>query len=398
MRREHRAVLAALGLLLLAIGLAAVAGTAPPAGRRPTPEVRREYPCQWREFQSWLDKNIRQGRTTQQEVLDLLGGRCTYLDRPSRDGLFAFEYDLATLGIRRADEGFVVFEFDRRDRVLEYYFLSLGICGFCPHVFADDGAWRLEGKLLAGCVGTGREGTDTLLLPRALPCRGQVRVRLANLAAEVEFLDGAALGRVALAPGKELDVDGAGRPFIWTASREIAAASHTPTVSLGSGPGRVLVLEVRNTTAFEYAMRDHFLGGAPEPAGMVLCVTFDDGSTCTLSPVGSKFLRRVVVSVPRRACAAQLPGTNSLWQVRRAWSGTGRLAAAEACWQAPVAPSEAADLLRQPDGRRLRLDPAQEVVLTFAAPEALSGGWRWGFLLRLSGYYEFLPPTIGRVR
>jgi hypothetical protein len=398
MRRKHGASLAALGLLVLAVGLAAVAGTPPPDGRPPAAELRREYPREESTFLRWLKETVRTGRTTQREILDLLGTRCKYLDRPARDGVFAFEYDLATLGVRSVQEGFLVFEFDRRDRVLEYYFLSLGVCGFCPHVFADDGAWRLEGKLLAGCVGSGREGTDTLLLPRALPRHGKVRVRLANHAPEVEFLDSVVLGRVALGVGEEVDVDSVGRPYLWTPAREITEASRAPTVPLGSGPGRVLVLEVRNTTAFEYAMREHFLGGAPEPAGAALPVTFDDDGTHKLAPVGSKFLRRVVVPVPPRARAAHLPGTNPLWEIRRAWSGTGRIAEAGTFWHAPVAPATAADLLRQPDGRRLRLDPAREVVLTFTAPDFLFGGGRWGFLLRFTGYYEFLPPTTSRVR
>jgi hypothetical protein len=390
MRRKHNAPFVALGLLLLTVSLAAVAGNAPPHQPQ-SAEVRRNYPREWRDFAKWLKQTIRPGWTTQQEVLDLLGSRCKDLDRPGRDGLFALEYDLAAMGIRGAQEEFLVFEFDR-DRVLEYSFMSLGICGFCPHVFADDGGWRLEGKLLAGCVGEQGEGSDTLLLPRATVRQGHVRLRLSNLAPEIEFLDAAALGSVPLAPHEELDADSVGRPFAWTPTRAIPEAGRGGAMALGSGPDRILVLEVRNTAAFEHAMRDHFLGGAPEPAGSALRVTFDVGSAFNLPAVGSKFLRRVVVPIPPEARAATLPGTNPLWQVRRVWLGTGRIAAAH--WQAPVGSDPAADLLRQADGRRLRLDPGQEVVLTFPAPPPAPAGSHGGFLLRLTGHYEFLPPAV----
>src|SRR5262249_28951447 len=151
----------------------------------------------------------------------------------------------------------IVLDFDTKtDRLLRKGTkeVSGGICGFCPHVFAADAhGWRLEGKLLAGCVGEAAEGTDTLLLPRATAAGGVVRVRLCNLAQEIEYLDEARLGAVRLARDEELDVGNDGRPFVWLPSRELRTEGAVPAeIRLpANAPNRVLVLEVRNTSAFE---------------------------------------------------------------------------------------------------------------------------------------------------
>jgi hypothetical protein len=338
-----------------------------------------------------MDQTFLRGGTTRQEIVGIFGPWYRNLDRPlHRDGVVAIEYDLPGLGVQPGQnrEETLSFEFDGKDRLLDYGFVY-AICGFCPHVFADDGAWRLEGKLLAGCVGRGREGTDTLLLPRAAARQGKVRVQLANLAPEVEYIDAVALGCLSLAAGEELDADAAGRAFVWKPTRTILGPPGDGRVSLdGPRQGRVLVLEVRNTTAFEKAMRGHLLGGAAEPAGTALALRFDDGGARTIPPVGTKFLRRVVVPVPPRAGGVRLEAGNPLWLVRRLWVGSGRSAEAEVRWRAP---GGEASLLRQRDGRRLRLDPMQRAVVTFDAPDAPGGAARRGYLLRMTGYYDFLP-------
>ena len=38
-----------------------------------------------------------------------------------------------------------------------------------------------------------------------------------------------------------------------------------------------------------------------------------------------------------------------------------------------------------------RLDPMQRAVVTFDAPDAPGGAARRGYLLRMTGYYDFLP-------
>jgi hypothetical protein len=220
-------------------------------------------------------------------------------------------------------------------------------------------------------------------------------VLLANLAPEVEFIDSVALGYVRLDAREELDTDASGRPFAWTPARTLPDTGDTErSVSLdGAAAGRVVVVEVRNTTAFETAMRGHLLDGTPEPVGTALAVGFDDGSFFALPPVGTKFLRRVVVPAPPGACAVWVPA-NPFWTVRRLWVGAGR--AAEVHWCKPVGSDAAADLVWEPDDRRLRLGPAEEAVLTFDVPEP-AGPARVGYLLTMSGYYEFLA-TCARTR
>lgn len=395
---KRRSSLPALGLLLLAFAFTALAGRHGPGiwgAGPPSPEgmeVRRDYPRESAALEKWLKQNVIPGLATRQEIIAIFGHRYVNLDRPRRDGIVTLQYDLRSLGVRGWEE-YLLVDFDADQHVLSYCSFSLSVCGFCPHVFADGGAWRLEGKLLAGCVGKEREGVDTLLLPRATTRGGRVRVLLANLAPEVEFIDRVALGCVNLAAGEELDTDVSGRPFTWTPTRAFPdAREEERCISLdGPAAGRVLVLEVRNTTAFEAAMRGHLLGGGPEPAGTKLALHFDGGAGLALPPVGTKFLRRVVVPVPPGAHAVRVPA-NPFWTVRRLWVGVGR--AAEARWYTPAGSGTNTDLLREADGRRLRLGPAEKTILTFEVPKP-AGPARLGFLLRMSGYYEFLGPGAG---
>jgi hypothetical protein len=399
MRAKRGSSWPALGLMLLGFAFAALAGS-PRSGMWGagfsdplSPEVRRDYPRECEAFFRWVKQTIVPGRTTRQEIIAIFGHRYVNLDRPRRDSIVTLQYELYNLGVQCLENYYLIFDFDAHNRVLAYSTISLGVCGFCPHIFADDGAWRLEGKLLAGCVSRRREGVDTLLLPRATARGGRVHIQLANLAPEVEFIDQIALGGVPLAAGEELDTDASGRPYVWTPTRALPAAGPEDRSEAleGGTAGQVLVLEVRNTTAFEKAMRDHLLTGAPEPAGLALALRFDDGPALALPPVGTKFLRRVVVPVPPQAHAVRVPA-NPFWTVRRLWAGTGR--PADARWCSPADGGEVANLLRESDGRRLRLGPGEKAVLTFTVPEA-AGAARVGYLLRMSGYYEFLLPASG---
>ena len=166
MARSRRLLRCCPALLLgaVACGAPALGGlSSPPAPRQNRPEsaaVRRTWPAEGGAFERWLRQTFVPGRTTQDEVIGIFGRGYIDLDRPVRDGVISFEYDLRKLGVRGLG-WYLVFDFTPGRRLLRWYDpMHLGICGFCPHVFADDGRWRLEGKALAGCVGAGREGTD----------------------------------------------------------------------------------------------------------------------------------------------------------------------------------------------------------------------------------------------
>src|SRR5262249_30171470 len=174
-------------------------------------------------------------------------------------------------------------------------------------------------------VGEAAECTASLLLPRATAAGGVVRVRLCNLAQEIEYLDEARLGAVRLARDEELDVGNDGRPFVWLPSRGLRTEGAVPAESRlpANAPNRVLGLEVRNTSSFEASMRNWLLDGGPSVAGS-LTVRFDEGPDQVVWPVGTKFLRRVVVPVPAEARRATFNLSESYWLLRRAWIGTGR--------------------------------------------------------------------------
>jgi hypothetical protein len=399
MAQHHRWLRCCPALLLgaAACGATALGGLSPPgAPHESGPEVaavRRTWPTEGKAFESWLRQTLLPGRTSQNEVIAIFGRGYIDLDRPARDDTTSIQYDLRRLRVRGSGR-YLVLDFTPGRRLLRWYDPAhLSVCGFCPHVFADDGRWRLEGKALAGCVGAQREGTDTLLLPRLTARDGRLRVRLVNLAPEVEYIDHAALGCMPLAGGEELDTDCAGRPFVWAPTREVCQPSLGDTVPLGTlGAGRVLVLEVRNTAAFEAVMRAHLLEGAPAPLAS-LEAEFDDGSAQVVQPVGTKFLRRVVLTVPRQARGVRLRCAGPLWQVPRLWVGRG--AEVAAVWLTADSASgpdpDAASLLRKQDCQRLRLGPLEAVELSFAAPSVADGEKRRGYVLRMAGYYDFLP-------
>jgi hypothetical protein len=390
----------AVGLLIVSLGSLATwtvsRGRSSDDARPPDSTPRRDYPRN-EHFHKWVKTAFVPGRTRYQEVVAILG-KPQNLDRPARDREIVITYDLALdLGIPQRCIGrnqFVMFYFDRWGVLTGTGAVpALIICGFCPHVYSDDGACRLEGKLLAGCVGARREGTDTLLLPRARERSGRVRVQLRNLAPEMEFIDQVLLGDVPLAAGQELDLGVDGQPFAWTPINEVVVGQRgVPTIRLSAGSGdRVLVLEVRNNHDFEAAMRDSLLGETGQAVEANLTVRFDDGSSVEVPPVGTKFLRRIVVPTPASAANVRLDPPGSYWQVRRLWTGSGTPAARVTSWR-PVETAtgvdpRAAELLREPDGRLLRLGPAESVEISFSAPD---DGLQRGYLLRMTGYYDLL--------
>jgi len=328
-------------------------------------------------LRKWLSKAVVKGRTTRDDVVGLLGPHLQDLDRPERDAVVTQQYFLGSDTASQA------------------------ICGFCPHVFVDDGRWRLEGKLLAGCIGAEQEGTDTILLPRLVQRDGRVQVKVSNLAPEIEFLDQVQLGSVPLQEGEQLDVGHDGRPFAWRPERELNVAFE-PVAGLSAEypvelPRRsangVVVLELRNTSAFETAMREFIFGKRPGPASVDIRIRFAGGAAIRINPVGTKFLRRIVVPVPAGAGQITLRVHPEMWLVRRMWVGTGRSVDSAMRWQSPNTARgplpDAATLISSVDQRRLVLEPMQQVELGFLSPGSNPEPTRLGYVLRITGYYEF---------
>src|SRR5262249_26078431 len=137
-------------------------------------------------FERWMAKNVVRGRTTEREIVAHFGKTFSNLDRPKRDDIRTITYDLYGDWF---DGGCVAFDFDSRSGILQDWHISCWICGFCPHILANDGRWRLEGKMLANRIGVDREGPDTLLLPRLVPQNQRLTIRLANWAPETEYFD-----------------------------------------------------------------------------------------------------------------------------------------------------------------------------------------------------------------
>lgn len=218
--------------------------------------------------------------------------------------------------------------------------------------------------MLAGCVGANRKGTDVLPLPRLVGRAGRLRVRVSNLAPEKE---------------RRGDVVG------FVAGSGEAARPH------------VLVIKVRNTATFEAVMRRALprgaLGVAPGSR-----VRFGESPDVVLKPVGTKFLRRVVVPVPRGAHSATLTAPTDLWFVPRIWIGAGRAVDAEVTWRSPAGAmdpdSRAVRLLVKADREGLRLEPMRKVDLVFKAGDAPAPATRPGYVLEMRGYDEFLPAPI----
>ncbi len=391
-------------LLIILLAIAGTIGCGKPA---PVEEPRAEKEPPWvtalregstsntvaiAEVKAWLEKNLPEGKATQQDVAAALGrpeknvnswvqmSRIN-LDRPKRDNEELWQYTL----VENSGTGtYLVMQFDPEKQILLDCTFSYWICGFCPHVFAFDGGWRLEGKMLAGCVGAERAGTDTMLLPRLQARDGRLRVRLSNLAPETDYVSHAQLAAVPLKEGEELDISETGQPIVWCAQKELPVDfSQTDEISLPVNPNSdsdVLVLEVRNTLAFETEMRSVFLDGKKETAQTTLEVSFDGEKKVEVQPVGTKFLRRIVFAIPSATRKITLRAPNKFWHTRRLWLGQQNKKPA-IYWQSPTQP------------KPLRLNLNEHAVLNFPAP--IDG--RFAFALRLRGYYEFdVAPTGNR--
>jgi len=254
-------------------------------------------------------------------------------------------------------------------------------------VFAFDGRWRLEGKMLAGCVGELRTGTDTLLLPRLTDRGGSLFVRLANLAPETDYVTHASLAAVPLSGDEELDISVTGGLVAWRPQREIPVAlppavdgESVATVNLAPEAGsEIIVLEVRNTFAFETEMKRFFLEGMQPNHRPDLTVEFGNGRTEVIQPVGTKFLRRVVVAMPKPSDHVTLRAEGGFWYTRRLWLGTCRPCDAQIVWQKPL------------NSYSKRLSPMQQTELEFPGRSHEVGAIRrYGYALRLRGYYDFV--------
>lgn len=354
-------------------------------------------------LKTWLAKTVIEGRTTKDEIVGIFGKRFRDLDRPKRDSIISIQYAVGGYG----NETQLQFDLNPKAGVVTDWSLGHAICGFCPHVFADDGRWRLEGKMLAGCVGLPREGNDVLLLPRLQMHEGRLSVKMSNLAAELDYIDSVQLGAVALQKHEELDVGVDGTLFVWrpgserkvqTQSKSADRAEFSLEVS-PSQEGRVVVLEVRNTTRFEDAMRGFVSGKSKQRPEAAMLVQFDRRSGDQIEPVGTKFYRRIVLPVPDGAQSVRIEFSHSLWLVRRVWTGPGRVAE-EVSWQPPDGANgsavKTAALLSRRDGRRVCLQPMQEAQLRFHPPDQPTGERRLAYVLRMSGYYDFVRDITDR--
>jgi len=238
-------------------------------------------------------------------------------------------------------------------------------------------------------------------MPRVVGRDGQVKVKVANVAPEIEFIDQVELGRVPLAEREQLDVGHDGVPYAWQPVHELAPMFGTNSdgrrfceVDLGRhSRNDVVVLEVRNTSTFEKVMRQFVLRGGEEPKATEIELQFDGGSTIDIEPVGTKLLRRVVVPIPEGVQQLRVSLRPELWLVPRMWIGKGHEASSQTEWQSPtiaIGPvSNASSLISTVDEQRLSLAPMQEVELCFPGRtrDALAG--RVGYVVRMTGYYTF---------
>lgn len=332
----------------------------------------------------WVEKRLKNGETTLDEAVRIFGdpmdkeasNGISNLDRPDRDKLISLQFPIPNYHLYTH----LVLHFDPDSKKLIETEVSYAICGFCPHVYAFDGNWRLEGKMLAGCIGSENSGTDTLLLPRLRAENGALRIKVANLAPEIEFVRDLKLASIPLQAGEELDTDSEGNPVVWTPTQEFAATWENGAVMAPAAGSQVLVLEVKNSAEFETAMRRVFLDGQEESRETNLSIHFDNRTVTQVRPVGTKLLRRVVVEIPPGATQARIVAEGDFWSMRRFWTGAKGNPERTTAWSTS-----------SPQGS-ITLHPMEEQVLEFPAPaELLPAGWRWAYALRMSGYYDFVP-------
>jgi hypothetical protein len=205
------------------------------------------------------------------------------------------------------------------------------------------------------------------------------------------------LAGVALDDRQHLDVSVSGDLVVWRQQAEIPlapppAVNGVSELTVDIDPESeddVLVLELRNTSAFEDEMRRVFLDGKPEDKKTTLTVSFQGGRSVEIKPVGTKFLRRVVVPLPRRTRSVTLRSPGDFWFTRRLWIGKEIKQKHPPMWRKPT------------NAQAIGLSPMESAVLKFSVRSDESSAKRMGYVLRIQGYYDFvknraLPRRISR--
>ncbi len=361
------------------------------------------------EYRKWLDQNLAPGKTTLTDVQQLFGADYLNLDRPDRDDILTIQYPIDGLAGKK-----LVLDFTKQAPSEHWLFgrtytsskqgafdfwclqgrpeFSFAICGYCPHILVDADGWRLDGKILAGAIGPNRERSDTLVLPRARVRHEMVHVKLANWAPEVEYLDQLELGFVASQTGEDLDFDASGAAYLWQRKDTVQFAGpdaradrdHWQLKFDAQQRPELIVLEVRNTEKFQNLARECYSCNEEPAADLQV----DGARPVVIPPVGTKFLRRVVIPVAADSSEIHLTCPAGLWWVRRAWTGSGKLVSMQ--WLSTSQDDAAGAALQARDGRRLRLAPDKEAEISFRMPPGLGNQNNLRFALRLFGYYEFL--------
>jgi hypothetical protein len=372
-------------------------------------EMKQNTPAADAAFRNWLATCLIPGKTTLDEVKSVLGTSYFNLDRPERDSVLTIQYSLDDLAGKKLILDFTKLQAPElsmtkglllpRDRPLidtqwtleKKPEIGFFFCGYCPHILVDAGGWRLEGKMLPGAVGASRARSDVLVLPRALPKDGKVNIKLANWAPEMEHLDRIELGMVASEPGEQLDFSADGAGYLWRENHwiqcsppQVHEGQDRWVLNLPEGHDvSVLVLELRNTEAFQDLARQCYSSGAEPNADLRVA----SPNVTAISPVGTKFFRRVVVPIIAETIQIKLSAPSGMWWVRNAWLGIGRHE--ELHWLAADR-SRAVSKRPQMHDWPLILEPEEEAILSFTVPAKADDQQNWRCALRMSGYYEIL--------
>jgi len=342
---------------------------------------------------NWLKENVTIGKSTKRDIFDMIYSiapanslNTTFidLDRPEKDNIEAYEYLLPYSSY--GNETYLVLYFDKENTTLKEYTFSHWICGFCPHIFANDGRWRLEGKMLPSCIGKENEGTDTLLLPRLKESKdGLLKIKISNLAPEIEYINKTELLRIPLNDKEELDIDNQGYPIVWKPQNKhkthfisFGTLTHSQSIAdikIQHNPANdVAVFEVRNTFEFELAMRRKYLQNLKVERETNLIVDFGNNKIEKIKPVGTKFLRRVVIPLPQQTNKIEIKFFDNFWHMERMWIGSKRDVTSE--WMKPI------------ENQSIRLEPMEDKIIEFR-PQGKSKT-RSGYALRMFGHYEFI--------
>ena len=151
------------------------------------------------------------------------------------------------------------------------------------------------------------------------------------------------------------------------------------SVELDADRADVLVVEVRNRSPFEEAMRGKYLEGKPVVRETGLVIDFDQGESILIDPVGTKFLRRIIVPVPSEAGRVTFRAEGEFWYMRRAWLGRAKEPANHFVESRPLGDVPSS------------LGPMESADLEFIPGNIpIQSGEKLAHVMRLEGYYEFL--------